>query len=202
MQETLQHIPVFPLNIFLLPGEQLPLHIFEPRYRQLFHEAEEDDIRFGLPFDDQRSGKHMASVCRLLRVVKRYSSGESDVIIEAESLAELKEFESVFPEKSYPGAYVQPWRGEGLDVAPTAELLSTFKRYIEMRYGAHPNHSNVAHYRLMDIAASIALSNEDKVKFILQPTAERRDHTLYQNLRYLNLLLEQERRTENGIILN
>lgn len=202
MQETRQHIPVFPLNIFLLPGEQLPLHIFETRYRQLFQEAEDQDLRFGLPFDDERSGMHMVSICRLLRVSKRYSSGELDVIIEAESIAMMQEFESVFPEKEYPGAYVQRWNGEGFNASPTEDLLSTFKHYIEMRYGAHPNHNNVAHYRLMDIAASIALSNEDKIRFILQKTAERQDQLLLQNLRYLNLLLEQERRVENGIILN
>ena len=49
-------IPLFPLGVFLLPGERTGLHIFEPRYRQLIGELEdalsegrEQDNRFGIP---------------------------------------------------------------------------------------------------------------------------------------------------------
>ncbi|HCR53616.1 MAG TPA: hypothetical protein DIW27_04310 [Cytophagales bacterium] len=41
-------IPIFPLAIFPLPGEMVPLHIFEPRYRQLLEDAEKRDIAFGI----------------------------------------------------------------------------------------------------------------------------------------------------------
>ena len=54
------NIPLFPLGVFLLPGEQTGLHIFEPRYRQLIPELEEamtegreDDNRFGIRASDQ-----------------------------------------------------------------------------------------------------------------------------------------------------
>ena len=45
MPETL---PMFPLGTVLLPGMVLPLHVFEPRYRQLVRDVLADDQRFGV----------------------------------------------------------------------------------------------------------------------------------------------------------
>ena len=42
-------LPLFPLKLVAFPGEQLNLHIFEPRYKQLFRECEENQITFGIP---------------------------------------------------------------------------------------------------------------------------------------------------------
>ncbi|MCX7637772.1 MAG: hypothetical protein N2044_08015 [Cyclobacteriaceae bacterium] len=49
----LQTIPMFPLAILPLPGELVPLHIFEPRYRQLLQDAEQHDIGFGIYFNHE-----------------------------------------------------------------------------------------------------------------------------------------------------
>lgn len=43
-------VPLFPLGVVLLPGTPMPLHIFEPRYRQLLSDALAGDRCFGLPF--------------------------------------------------------------------------------------------------------------------------------------------------------
>src|SRR5687768_13022946 len=44
----LRRIPIFPLNVVLFPGMLLPLHIFEPRYRQMIRECLESDRTFGV----------------------------------------------------------------------------------------------------------------------------------------------------------
>ncbi len=41
-------LPLFPLNLVLLPYENLPLHIFEPRYKQMVKNAIEEDKPFGI----------------------------------------------------------------------------------------------------------------------------------------------------------
>lgn len=202
MDTQIQHIPLFPLNIFLLPGEQLPLHIFEPRYRQLFEEAENEGIEFGLPYEDEEQKGHYVSVCTLLKVTKRYESGESDVIIESQRVASLKEFESVYDGKLYPGGMVIPFETGSLIERPSEALMQEFQRFIQLKYGTKPLISNLQNYRLMDLAASTALSNTDKVKLLNLSTPERQDRFLLQSLQYLNLLLDQERSFENGFILN
>src|SRR5437867_11375125 len=41
-------LPLFSLNVVLFPGEQLPLHIFEPRYRLMINECYEEEKPFGV----------------------------------------------------------------------------------------------------------------------------------------------------------
>jgi Uncharacterized protein, similar to the N-terminal domain of Lon protease len=48
----IKHLPVFPLPLVLLPNELLPLHIFEPRYRRLLKDVEQDRRFFGVTFFD------------------------------------------------------------------------------------------------------------------------------------------------------
>src|ERR1051326_8057405 len=49
-------LPLFPLKIVLFPGALLPLHIFEPRYRQLLADVTLGDHRFGLLPPGERGG--------------------------------------------------------------------------------------------------------------------------------------------------
>src|SRR4029079_8598874 len=51
----IKHLPVFPLPLVLLPNELLPLHIFEPRYRQMLKDVEQDKRLFGVSFFDPES---------------------------------------------------------------------------------------------------------------------------------------------------
>ena len=194
------HIPFFPLNIFLLPGEQVPLHIFEQRYRQLFADAEGEDLAFGLPFEDADLKCGYVSVCKLVEVTKRYNAGESDVIIEAYSVGKLKSFESVFPQKKYPGGVVEMEQEKCLNALPTEEVLAAFDKYLSFLEGSES--LDLSGYRLVDIAASMKLSNTDKVKLIRTKNEEKQNSFLLRNLRYTNLLLDQERGIENGFILN
>lgn len=45
---SIKHLPIFPLPLVLLPNEVLPLHIFEPRYRQLLKDVQLDRNLFGI----------------------------------------------------------------------------------------------------------------------------------------------------------
>ncbi len=45
---TLDRLPLFPLNLVLFPGTAVPLHLFEPRYRQLLTDVRNGDSRFGI----------------------------------------------------------------------------------------------------------------------------------------------------------
>ena len=69
-------IPMFPLSIFPLPGELVPLHIFEPRYRQLLQDAETRDISFGIYFNHISNTNKLGSLVKLESVLKRYAGGE------------------------------------------------------------------------------------------------------------------------------
>ena len=42
-------ISLFPLNLIVYPGEDLNLHVFEPRYRELINECLEEETTLGIP---------------------------------------------------------------------------------------------------------------------------------------------------------
>ena len=74
-------IPMFPLTLLPLPGELVPLHIFEPRYKQLLLDAEASDINFGIFFNHEINKEKIGSLMRLESVLKRYHGGEAEIIV-------------------------------------------------------------------------------------------------------------------------
>ena len=73
-------IPLFPLNVVLLPGEQLPLHIFEPRYRRMVHECLEANSPFGMLLALQDGVVRVGCTAEIELVTKRYDDGRMDIL--------------------------------------------------------------------------------------------------------------------------
>ncbi len=76
----LERIPLFPLNVVLLPGADLPLHIFEPRYRQMVRQCIEDKSEFGMLLALPKGIVRMGCTAQITEVVKRYSDGRMDIL--------------------------------------------------------------------------------------------------------------------------
>ena len=73
-------IPLFPLNVVLFPGEQLPLHIFEPRYRRMVRECLDANSPFGMLLALPNGTAHVGCTAEILEVIKRYEDGRLDII--------------------------------------------------------------------------------------------------------------------------
>ena len=73
-------IPLFPLNVVLLPGADLPLHIFEPRYRKMVRDCLDNKTEFGmlLALTDGVAGT--GCTAEILEVVKTYDDGRMDIL--------------------------------------------------------------------------------------------------------------------------
>jgi ATP-dependent Lon protease len=76
----LERIPLFPLNVVLLPGADLPLHIFEPRYRQMVRQCIEDKSEFGMLLALPKGIVRVGCTAQITEVVKRYSDGRMDIL--------------------------------------------------------------------------------------------------------------------------
>jgi ATP-dependent Lon protease len=73
-------IPLFPLNVVLFPGEQLPLHIFEPRYRRMVRECLDSKSPFGMLLALPDGVVRVGCTAEILEVIKRYEDGRMDII--------------------------------------------------------------------------------------------------------------------------
>ena len=107
------HIPLFPLGVFLFPGEQTGLHIFEPRYRQLISELEEaleegaeEKNRFGIPFHFEDVTASTGTLARLVEVKQVHPGGRKDILVECVGHFETRKFEAVSAPKLYPAGHV------------------------------------------------------------------------------------------------
>lgn len=189
-------IPMFPLSIFPLPGEMIPLHIFEPRYRQLLEDAESKDIAFGIYFNHVSNTEKLGSLVKLESVIKRYETGEADIIVKCVDLLSLSKMFRTFRDKLYPGGEVELWQ---VDVSqPMGESLRKyFSEYLSLIRLNHPDKST----SLYDAANELNLGFEERLKLVLMEE-ERKESFLVSRLKYHIQLLHQVEKAKDVFHLN
>jgi Lon protease-like protein len=77
-------IGLFPLGMVLLPGEQMPLHIFEPRYRELIGECLDLGVPFGLVLADDEQRREIGTTALVTEVLERLPDGRLNVVVEGQ----------------------------------------------------------------------------------------------------------------------
>jgi len=75
-----ERIPLFPLNVVLLPGADLPLHIFEPRYRDMVKVCLEEKSEFGMLLALPKGVARVGCTAEIKAVVQRYEDGRMDIL--------------------------------------------------------------------------------------------------------------------------
>ena len=124
--------PMFPLGTVLLPGEILPLHVFEPRYQQLMHDClEASEHEFGVVLIDRGSevggGDSRSDVGVIAQVlqVAAMDAGRFAVVTVGTRRIRVTRW---LPDSPYPLADVEDWPdGVGVD-APTERIASVAAR--------------------------------------------------------------------------
>ena len=99
-------IPIFPLGIVVYPGEQLNLHIFEPRYKQLINECFETKKPFGIPAVVNDKINEMGTLVQVKEISKTYEDGKMDIKTEGLQVFRMLEMINSLPDKLYSGAIV------------------------------------------------------------------------------------------------
>jgi uncharacterized protein len=99
-------IPIFPLGIVVYPGEELNLHIFEPRYRQLIQDCTQSKKPFGIPAVVADKMNDMGTLVEVLEITKQYDNGEMDIKTKGLKVFRILEVLRSLPDKLYSGAIV------------------------------------------------------------------------------------------------
>ncbi|MCH6235543.1 LON peptidase substrate-binding domain-containing protein [Cognataquiflexum rubidum] len=98
-------IPLFPLKLVAFPGEQLNLHIFEPRYKQLIKDIEATKGSFGIAVYIDKLMPFGTEV-ELEEVSKVYDDGRMDIKTRCKRVFEMLSFENPMADKMYAGGNV------------------------------------------------------------------------------------------------
>lgn len=99
-------IPIFPLGIVVYPGEDLNLHIFEPRYKQLIAECHASKKPFGIPTVIDNKMQDFGSLVEITELSKLHDNGEMDIKTKGKKIFRILEVIKEVPGKLYSGAIV------------------------------------------------------------------------------------------------
>ena len=100
------YIPIFPLGMVAYPGENVNLHIFEPRYIQLINNIQSGAGLFGIPPVINGQLQEYGTCMELLSIEKTYENGEMDIKTRGVMVYRTLEIIETVPDKLYMGAIV------------------------------------------------------------------------------------------------
>jgi len=169
-----EKIAAFPLGLIAFPGEEVNLHIFEPRYQQLVKDCEAGITFAIVPIIKGTKVTH-ATEMELIEVSKLYEDGKSDIRTRALNLLRVDDMFSTLDDKPYPGAEVERlyWDDEP-DIVICQSLLPLLKEL----------------YQLLDIE-NVTVASEDE--FRSYQVAHKIGFTQQQELEFLKIIKEADR---------
>jgi len=132
-------LPLFPLDLVLLPGTPLPLHIFEPRYREMISECLDRSEHFGVLRGKEQELAEIGCTAEILTVTKKYPDGRMDIVTEGRARFEVLQLNQ---ERSFLQAEVLYLQDEP-DVISPEEIAEAVKLHGEIMTlaGAEPEKS-------------------------------------------------------------
>jgi len=175
-------IPIFPLEVVLFPGEMLPLHIFEPRYKEMIRECSEKQQHFGVVLAGEEGLAEVACTAQILEIVTTYDNGEMDIVTMGRRVCRILE---LIEERSFYEAQVE-FLEEAAPPAqvPSTALLQLFEKCHLAAFERAPDRGALAKAPVVSyhIAGALPLDLTFKQKLLEMRDEEERRHSLELSL--------------------
>jgi len=193
---------LFPLGIVLLPTEQLPLHIFEERYKELIGECLDQNGEFGLVYADDDGLRDLGTRARVVEVLTRFEDGRLNILVEGGERFRLTELTDG---RSFNTGLVAPIADDDDPADPVAvdEALRLFGLLRELTDSEVDPPDRDDRQLSFALAGKVELPADDKLG-LLGATSERLRMELVQELLATAVLTAQrvrraaERASSNG----
>ena len=160
---TSERITLFPLQIVLFPHAAVPLHIFEPRYKELIRRCVETEAEFGIVLEQGGGVAKIGCTAQVVEITQEYEDGRMDIAVEGRRIFEILE---VFQDKPCLEAMARMLLDEPdpKTIAAPDEVMAAYEKCHELLYGSTPDeidrdeHPSLAYA----IAEDLPLELEDK----------------------------------------
>ena len=167
-------LPIFELPVVLLPGELLPLHIFEERYKRMVSRCLEEGEPFGIVFNDSETGaRRIGCEARVTEVTERFEDGRLNIVVAGERpFRVLDRFEAL----GFPAGEVEPIEGSDADDAgeKAARAREAFAELVQRVGGERPGLAELEALDSYGLAAKVELPPDTKQHLLeLRSEAER-----------------------------
>jgi Lon protease-like protein len=196
-------LPIFELPLVLLPGEQVPLHIFEERYKRMVGTLLEQGDAFGIVLRDDDGARSIGCTARIDDVLERFDDGRMNIVVSGEEpFKVLDRFEAPdFPTgevELIPDQDVPP-----IDDASATAAREAFAELAERATGERPEPEELDGASAYAIAARIELPPETKQQLLEMRDEDDRMALLANALGAVGKALERaeeaaERASGNG----
>ena len=193
------HLGLFPLRIFLFPGEQTTLHLFEPRYLQLSTDCINNNECFGIPYQGKTTLSELGSLVKIVQILKKYENGEMDILIECTNNFKINHFENKNDQKLYPMGTITTL--PMYDFKPTDELTTQAESYLSLLLDDNEEAKTPELVSLNNLINLVNLTDEEKIKF-LGFSEERKNDFLIKKFKFMTILLSQEKMVDQNFYLN
>lgn len=189
-----QELPIFELPLVLLPGEQLPLHIFEDRYKRMVGHALEEGEPFGVVLRDDDGARSIGCTARVDEVLEQFDDGRMNIVVSGEErFRVLDRFEA----DEYPAGEVEVIGDERVPIADEADedlagdARDAFAELAERATGSRPEPEELAGASAYAIAARIELPDETKQTLLEMRAEDERMELLANALKAVDRALER-----------
>ncbi len=163
---------LFPLDLVLLPGERVPLHIFEPRYRALVADCVLTATEFVLPLVQGEAITEVACAARVESLIRRFADGRMNVIVAGTRRVRIT---AAAEERPYLTGMVEdlPDEDEDLDLALEYHVTGRFDHLVAQVAGGRSNPMET------DVPRSYAIAGQIQLEATLKQTLlqERSENT-------------------------
>ena len=172
MSELLERFPLFPLGLVLLPGEVVPLHIFEDRYKTMIGECLEGESEFGILWMGDDGLQEVGCCARIDELLERTEDGRMNIVVRGSRPFRL---ERRIDDMEYPAGDVEVLDDDG-DAGPdeTAAARESYATLVERVTDTRPEEEDLDGLSAYAMAATIAFDLDAKQELLaLRSESER-----------------------------
>jgi Lon protease-like protein len=141
-----RNFPLFPLGIVALPGELVPLHIFEERFKTMMNKCLRDDSEFGIVWLSDDGLREIGCACAIERVLERMEDGRMNLLTRGTRPFRVVERQG---ELAYPAGVVEFLHDREETIDPALESAAQ-EAYAELVRRATDNEPDVSELAGMD----------------------------------------------------
>ncbi len=198
----MDELGLFPLGIVLLPSEQLPLHIFEDRYKELIGDCLEADSEFGLVYADDDGIRDVGTRARVAEVLTRFDDGRLNILVEG---GERFRLEELTEGKSYVTGHVHPFHDDDDDAADPVAIQDALRIFGVLREltGSEVEPPDPALPQLSyALAGKVELPPLDKLGLLREVSERKRIEAVHELLEHAVLTAQRVRRAAQRAATN
>ena len=196
-------IPIFPLGIVVYPGESLNLHIFEPRYKQLISDCQENKKPFGIPSVIDNRLQDYGTVVHIKEITKVEENGEMDIKTEGEKVFRILEVIKEIPDKLYSGAIVNyPTNNERGSMEVMRRVVNSIRELHKLLNVQKDFKKEVERMTTYDLAHHVGFSLQEEYEFLNLLHERQRQEYLKRHLTKIIPMVSEMENLKQKVKLN